>query len=530
MQTVTFPCEKCGNLIAVEQEFLGKPVSCPRCLQVTSAPNAPPKISSALDSDAEPAFSVPPAEEQESIFGDGSSPEDSLFDGVLDAKVEMPSHAIPTGNSSSDQLYQSNGGIQIESPRQANLHRSESRAPEEVPLEHGAGPAAEMIAPGPTGLPAPAAAPPSLPPVPGIDPSLAQSGPLTPSAQTHAPWIAGINAAPPHSAAPTVDVASPQFPESAPSFTEELPSAHADGGAETSPFLGSSGVVPTDPKEGLGDLAGGSFAKVGAKKPARKGMAGGLFIALVLIPLISYAILATIAVVILFLRPPPEDPLERLPDLEGDYKGAAHQKHGSISYDRVSPESELPARLKVSLGHTIRIGELEVTPQKVELFRIRIQHPMFATEPAGSDDSLVLSLRFRNVSKDQTFIPLDPFFDRRWKSLSHGGKPYTFLEIGDKRLYGGPLAWKPGRPLDSRETIEGQDFRTLYPGHESISLVCTDPEEPIVKLVRGHSGPLLWRVQVRRGFVQVGEREISATAVVGVVFTEKDIQRPKKNS
>jgi len=530
MQTVTFPCEKCGNVIAVEQEFLGKPVSCPRCMQVTSAPNAPPKISSPLNADVEPAFSVPPAEEQESIFGDGCSPEDSLFDGVLDAKVEMPSHAIPTGNSSSDQLYQSSAGIQIERPGQGNLQRPESCAAEQVPLEHGAGPAAELIMPGSTGLPAPGAAPPSSPPVPGIDHSLAPSEPLTPSAQTDAPWIKGTDAAQSPSADFAVDVASPQFPEYAPSFTKELPSSKADASAGTSPFLGSSGAVPSDLKEGLGDLESGSLATIGAKKPARKEMAGGLFIALVLIPLISYAILATIAVVILFLRPPPEDPLERLPDLEGDYKGAAHEKHGSISYDRVSPKAELPAKLKVSLDHTIRVGEIEVTPIKVELFRIRIQHPQFATEPAGNEDSLVLRLRFRNVSKDETFTPLDPFFDRRWKGLSHGGKPYTFLQIGDKKLYGGPLPWKPGRPLDSRETIEGQDFRSLDPGHESISLVCTDPEEQVVRLLRAHSGPLLWRVQVRRGFVQVGEREISATAVVGVVFTEKDIQRPKKNS
>jgi hypothetical protein len=37
--------------------------------------------------------------------------------------------------------------------------------------------------------------------------------------------------------------------------------------------------------------------------------------------------------------------------------------------------------------------------------------------------------------------------------------------------------------------------------------------------------PLVWRVQVRRGLVNVRGSQVSATAVIGVEFSAKDIEK-----
>src|SRR5262249_23309089 len=52
-------------------------------------------------------------------------------------------------------------------------------------------------------------------------------------------------------------------------------------------------------------------------RPVSRGVRGSIFVVAVLIPLISYSILATIAVIVLYFRPEPPHPLEFLPDLEG---------------------------------------------------------------------------------------------------------------------------------------------------------------------------------------------------------------------
>jgi S-adenosylmethionine hydrolase len=257
-------------------------------------------------------------------------------------------------------------------------------------------------------------------------------------------------------------------------------------------------------------------------RTANRGPRGGVFIALVLIPLISYSILATIALVILLTRLAPWDPLELLPDREGDFKGAKRQKQAAMVYERVRPESSLPDKLKVALGQTIRIGDLEVTPQRVEFRRVVFRQPGFAPELA-LDDSLVLHLLFRNVSRDVAFSPTDPFFDRSWKGLSSGKRPYTFLDIGTYRVWGGPLPWRPGRRIAEEETIEGQQYRVLQPGERLSTFVCTDPQAHVGQILEKYHGELIWRVQVRRGLVQVEDREYPATAVIGVRFHDTDI-------
>ena len=57
----------------------------------------------------------------------------------------------------------------------------------------------------------------------------------------------------------------------------------------------------------------------------------------------------------------------QVPDLEGEFRGAARQKQGSVTYERVSPEHPLPRRLIAQLGQSLRVGDLEVTPQNLRL-------------------------------------------------------------------------------------------------------------------------------------------------------------------
>jgi hypothetical protein len=148
-------------------------------------------------------------------------------------------------------------------------------------------------------------------------------------------------------------------------------------------------------------------------------------------------------------------------------------------------------------------------------------------------------LRLRDVSDDVLFTPTDPFFDRQWKEEYGSSRPFTLLEIGDKRFFGGPIQWRPRsnrgkfRADDPREYVKGQenDNQVLKPGADRASILCTDPgNREILQTLQGSQGPMVWRVHLRRGLVDVGDREVSATAVVGVVFEKKDILMARVSS
>jgi hypothetical protein len=242
---------------------------------------------------------------------------------------------------------------------------------------------------------------------------------------------------------------------------------------------------------------------------------------LVILPLISYSVLMTIAVLYLnFQLKQQVHPLEALPD-QGDNKGATHGKKSSGLEHMPRPDQDLPSRLQVELGHPLRIGDIEVTPTKIERRRNPFQ------EGAVLDDTkntLALELRLRNISDDVYFKPLDPYFDRHWSPTKTSGMmPYGYLTI-DKKNYFGPLEWQPRGPNRSRVVVKGQDHDTeLKPGEEMTTFLCTDPVDDVPAAVKKANGPCLWRVQVRRGLVKVGDREVSATAVVGVEFNKQDV-------
>ena len=74
-----------------------------------------------------------------------------------------------------------------------------------------------------------------------------------------------------------------------------------------------------------------------------------------------------------------------------------------------------------------------------------------------------------------------------------------------------------------RDHIEGQDYRVLGPGESQTTIVCTDPTDPVFDCLADFQGEIVWRIQVRRGLAKVGAREVPATAVIGVKFSDRDI-------
>jgi hypothetical protein len=190
------------------------------------------------------------------------------------------------------------------------------------------------------------------------------------------------------------------------------------------------------------------------------------------------------------------DPMERLPD----------PKPGDGGARRLHPHAPMPAKLKTSLGQPLQVGDLKVTPLRIM---------------TNADRQMGLHLKLQNLSPDVEFKPLLPngFYQLKRVSLLDTG-PYTYLEVGGKRLYGLGAEWEqtPARRDDGR--FDG----TLQPGEAMTAVFWTRTDDKAVaRAVDGARGPLLWRVQLRRGLVAVGGTEVSATAVIGVAFNARDI-------
>lgn len=266
---------------------------------------------------------------------------------------------------------------------------------------------------------------------------------------------------------------------------------------------------------------------------------GGWYIPLFIVPLVSYSILATIAIFIMWRASQAEKPhpLEYLPDLEGDSTGVRKTKNERVQYKVPEITEELPGRLKLALGQTLRLGDLEVTPLRITQQQITIQTKGF-NEETLRQPTLCLWLKLRNVASDITFAPLDRYFTREWKPLgkerasnSTTNPPFTYLELAGKRLYGGPTAWYPrGDQNHHYESVKGQDyFHELAPGEEWTTFVCVDPQEnPLDLLNKTNGKEVLWRVQLRRGLARFvsprnGSRAVPACAVIGVRFSARDV-------
>jgi hypothetical protein len=288
-----------------------------------------------------------------------------------------------------------------------------------------------------------------------------------------------------------------------------------------------------------------------AAAPAR-----GVSIWLVL-PLISYSVLATALIITLFVRIQSGErhPLEGyLPDVDGDHPGVIRlPKNKGLGEERKKKLNSTPlaAEFRMGLGERREFGAVAVTPLRVAWEKIGVGPKEGRIEPL-KNQALVLHLKVENISSDQVFHPLDRYYDRKYRENAKGGgqkttAPLTLLEWGtENKLYGGPADWSPTTPRSRaadvvHEIVMKQDRdlnksvpvslaaadldRELQPGESYETFLAIDGDDGKASDLRQYHGPLTWRVQVRRGLVTVGDREVPAAAVIGVNFTDGEVAK-----
>jgi DNA-directed RNA polymerase subunit RPC12/RpoP len=360
--------------------------------------------------------------------------------------------------------------------------------------------------------------------------------------------LAGDNAAPQPQPEATLSSTLPfggPKPSPSPSDgTAVLPSSEP-----AQPWLAPTETLPLPPME-----APSSFptetpaaAETVARPPRRTEPKVPWFMLLVFSPLLLYALVITVFSLLLYRQYQDLDQqlhkyfeqFEVMPD-EGDRPGVQPPKGKKVSRqwqpDAKRPFRSLPAYLCTSLDprEPLRIGDLQIKPRCVKRERVRVVVSGFTDKPEPcKGDSLVLYLDLKNLSTEYAFAPLDNYFDRCW--LSGALPPFTFLEVGKHRFHGGPAKWYPlSDRTNRREWVEGRKDLpdVLQPGEEKQFFVCTngDDVEATESLFGDdahapYHGSFLWRVRVRRGLVRFENKNYPATAVIGVRFTDKDIQK-----
>jgi hypothetical protein len=483
METVNIQCGHCGNLMGVEIAFLGQHLRCPHCQEIVDVPaphqNEPPAEVSPVE--------VPPVNSSpvETPTVDSPAVSPVANDLIVPTLTEVMAHfqiIPPTDQDSIFSVNESGGDGLFDDP-----------LPQvEMPLESG------------------------------WMPLSSQATPPAPAAELPAPLQEAAMPLPPGSGAET-GLPPPQVEAPIASYTPEAVNAFAPSSIPVDALpVGESATAETfsAPSLSLTDSQHSVLPMSAVRMPKTRPW----LVPMLIIPLISYSILATIAAAILYAEKQRQvHPLEAIPD-QGENKGATRSKTGAVRLP--DPARDLPNRLKVALGDSIRIGDLEVTPEKVERRQIQYESRRQGSSPDPTRyDALALILHLKNISQDVVFKPLDPYFTRQWKPKNGGLMPYTFLVVGDHHFYGGPLSMQDVR--DHQLSVAGQDLdQELRPGEEFTTFICTDPDDPLKKTLDGYndSNPLLWRVQVRRGLVRVHERDVPATAVIGVQFSRKSIQ------
>jgi hypothetical protein len=309
-----------------------------------------------------------------------------------------------------------------------------------------------------------------------------------------------------------------------------------------------AGVTTEPPVSGLeSPVEGmGAIATTSVRKHRDDAERINWFIPLVFIPLVLYAVLATAAAGFLYLRIQSRPPSlwEQFPDVDGDTPGVRSKPRGGVNlrFNREEALKSLPEQLHVKLGENLRLGDLEVTPLTVRRQRVKIFTEGFDQSEPCPYDSLVLTLKFRNLAEGYAFTPLDNYFDRHWDHQL-ASVPLTVLAAGRERFFGGPAKWFPlkqdVRTRERREWVDlpgrkNVDLVGLAPGESTETCTCTDGADPAVaahlfgvndagKRVRNPwSGKLLWRVQVRRGMIEYKGQNRPAAAVIGVDFSSTD--------
>jgi hypothetical protein len=160
------------------------------------------------------------------------------------------------------------------------------------------------------------------------------------------------------------------------------------------------------------------------------------------------------------------------------------------------------------LGKPIRLGDLEVKPLLVEARSVDLIRTIDSKARRREADCLVLRLDLKNLSKDQTFPPLDRILVRERELRSFD--PYIETSEGRSiRLF--PLA------LDSEWSLLGQGFPVLKPGGSAQTFIAAEPGS--ANLV---ADEMTWRLRLRIG--------VYRSDMMGVKFTKAEVRRPLSRS
>lgn len=465
MQTVNFRCGHCNNLMAVAATHLGQQVRCPHCQQVVTAPS----------SAAAPAPVVPPPLPVPPPAPPSPAPPSPAPPPTFQLSESVRDHdsIFAPPDEADDDLFGGSPKPRLEIPTEATWPQAPTHPPAEVQ--------------------------PTLP---------ATSFEPAPPTETVA-W----------NAPPVVEDAAP--PES-----------------PTLPFTDDAAPSPTE---------GGSDVLSGVAKPVReiKHTAGGnpWILPLVILPLISYSVLVTILLAMAYTRPAPPHPLEMQRDDDGSNPGARRVGKERVrrSYNwRGRQLMDLPEKQRVALGDSIVVGDVRVRPLEAEVRKIMIYTEGYPNPDPSPHPTLVLHLEIENVSNDVAYFPLDAYFDRRFEEKFLDNVPFTFLEKGEKKFFGGaaafPAKYKEREVRAEALELQGVDGdpnkklsqnvkKELMPGEKWRTFVACNADNPeVAEALQNYDGPLLYRIRLRRGLVPFKDQEVSATTVIGVEFTGKDVK------
>ena len=321
---------------------------------------------------------------------------------------------------------------------------------------------------------------------------------------------------------------SPAAPSELPSVPATMPVAAAWPLAEQGTEMSAAVPAPAMPAPSAPTVANSvelspppvaSPTSVNAAPEAVSSSRGWLTLLVLL-----YAVVATVAALAGWFRALPGDhPLSIIPDTFGEYDPAQRKK---VSL-RIDPDAELPPQLRVALGQSIRIGDLEVAPLSIaEQKVVRVTEYLGYTKPVRQPfpkPLLVMHVLVTNRSPDVSFCPVDPAFNRKavW------GEPcVTGLYFADdSRVLGGPIAWPFGEGI-RRVYLEGQeaDEQPLEPGQSREVLICAAADPDLVLTVRESINPILWKLHLRRGRILYGLRDLAVTTLLGVEFRAEQVQ------
>lgn len=330
---------------------------------------------------------------------------------------------------------------------------------------------------------------------------------------------------------------------------DDFSSLSFSGGTESNASYPPGSPGPQSQESNEGNLAAsvpesgsGSFVS-SRRQPSRS---NNLFLWALVLPLLSYAFLSTVLLVYLYNQYRNvinnSDRLFNLPDEGGDNPGVKKLKTtwkweiNPKLYREPIPTTLLATLRKGQEGQTLHVGDLDVTPVKIEQKVVKV-FVEGSNRPEPCDHpSLVLTLRLKNNAAGYSFVPLDSYFDRHFVKPSKEDPyaPLTQIELGSSIFPGGPAHWEPRYtdqriPLGAsrREWVEGRQNLEpeLSPGKEMESIVCTDGNnEKLVEAIAKNDGPFLWRVHLRRGLTTHQGKEYPRTAVVGIQFNKDVIE------